>query len=124
MKRTITNRFGLPSSLYNAVCNDPYVGGGDISITRLISPPRIVALTKKHEPEIVEDASDRIWSLLGQSAHLVIERAAGVGVSAEERLFMPFKGIPITDGKTWNWELSGQHDVFEHKIISDRKSVV
>ena len=63
-RRTITNKYGLPSSLYNALANDPYVGGGDISITRLIAPPRIVALRKRHEAEIVEDASDRIWSLL------------------------------------------------------------
>lgn len=125
MKRTITNKEGLPGSIYNAVCNDTYTGGGDISVTKLISPPRIVALRKKHEGEIVEDASDRIWSLLGQSVHSVIERAAlgDSNIVAEERLFMPFKGIPINESKTWDWELSGQHDIYERreKCITDVK---
>lgn len=122
-KRTITNRFGLPGSLYNALSNDTYVGGGDISITRLISPPRIVALRKRHEAEIIEDASDRIWSLLGQSAHLVAERAAfGLeGVTAETRLKMPISGIIKPDGQPWVWELSGQPDVYEGTTISDYK---
>lgn len=123
-RRTITNKYGLPASLYNALANDPYVGGGDISITRLIAPPRIVALRKRHEGEIIEDASDRIWSLLGQSAHLVAERAAhGLdGVSAEKRLSMPFEGIMTPNGSRWKWELSGQPDVFEKGgILSDYK---
>lgn len=123
-RRTITNKYGLPSSLYNALANDPYTGGGDISITRLISPPRIVALRKRHEAEIIEDASDRIWSLLGQSAHLVAERAAhGLeGVKAETRLSMPFDGIMTPNGSRWRWELSGQPDVFEQGgILSDYK---
>lgn len=122
-RRTITNRFGLPSSLYAALVNDPYVGGGDISVTRLIAPPRVVALRKKHESEIVEDASDRIWSLLGQSAHLVAERAAAglKQVKAETRLFMPFDGLMKPDGQRWRWQLSGQPDVYEEGVISDYK---
>lgn len=124
-RRTITNRYGLPASLYNALASDPYVGGGDISITRLINPPRIVALKKRYEAEIVEDASDRIWSLLGQSAHLVAERAAKglIDVTAETRLSMPIQGIMKPDASFWTWELSGQPDVFEKKegIISDYK---
>lgn len=127
MSRTITNRFGLPASLYNALSNDPYVGGGDISATRLIAPPRIVALRKKHEHEIVEDASDRIWSLLGQSAHLVAERAAAglTHVTAEQRVSMPFDGILKPDGSPWKWDLSAQLDVLEKEddgnTISDFK---
>lgn len=122
-KRTITNKHGLPSTLYNALANDTYVGGGDISITRLIAPPRIVALRKRHESEIVEDASDRIWSLLGQSAHLVAERAAkGLdGVTVESRLSMPIDGIIKPDKKPWVWQLSGQPDVYEKGVLSDYK---
>lgn len=123
MSRTITNRFGLPASLYAAIVNDPYVGGGDISVTRLIAPPRIVALRKKYEDEIVEDASDRIWSLLGQAAHVVAERAAAGldGVHSEQRLSTSIQGIPMPNGKPWTWEVSGQLDVKEGTVISDYK---
>ena len=32
----LTNLYGLPDALVNAVRNDPYQGGGDISVTKLI----------------------------------------------------------------------------------------
>lgn len=123
MPRTITNRQGLPSSLYNALSRDTYVGGGDISITRLIAPPRMVALRKRHENEIVEDATDRIWSLLGQAAHVVAERAAGNDVIVETRLSKRIAGIPKPDSTLWEWDVSGQPDVYEKKdqIVSDYK---
>lgn len=74
--RTITNIAGLPTPMYNALSADTYVGGGDISITRVIAPPRIVALRKQHESDIKEDAADRIWSLLGSSVHRILELSA------------------------------------------------
>src|SRR4051812_15200780 len=115
MKRTITNDQNLAEPIYRAICNDQYKGGGDISITRLIAPPRIVALRKHYEGQIVEDAVDRVWSLLGQSVHLIIERASEgmVDVEAETRLYMPIEGITLPDGKNlWTWQLSGQPDIF------------
>lgn len=126
MKRTITNNQKLAAPLYAAILNDKYQGGGDISITRLIAPPRIVALRKKHEAEIVEDAVDRIWSLLGQATHLVIERASEgmIDVEAETRLFMPIEGISLPNGTDlWTWNLSGQPDIFERTagILTDIK---
>jgi hypothetical protein len=116
MKRTITNNQNLAEPIYRAILNDKYQGGGDISITRLIAPPRIVALRKHYEGQIIEDAVDRVWSLLGQSVHLVIERASEglVDVEAETRLYMPIEGITLPDGKNlWVWNLSGQPDIFE-----------
>jgi hypothetical protein len=111
--------------MLNALTHDDYVGGGDISSTKLISPPRITALRKFHEDEIVEDASSRIWSLLGKSVHYVVANSAGVNPDEfvrETRLQMPIQGIEKDDG-FWTWKLSGQPDVF-HKttgILYDYK---
>lgn len=107
-----TNRHGLPSGIVAAVTNDPYVGGGDISVTRLIKPPQIVRLEKEHADELSVDVADRIWSLLGQSVHSVLERAYPEGRGlAEERLY------GVIDGVT----LSGQFDVLEDETLTDFK---
>ena len=72
----VTNVHGLPEALVPAVTNDPYVGGGDISVTKLIDAPQVRALTRKHHDKLVVDVSERIWALLGQGVHTVLERAA------------------------------------------------
>lgn len=100
----ITNEQNLPDAIVRAITNDPYdASGSDISATRLLQPPRINMLTQQHWNEIDEDASDRIFSLLGQSVHHIIERAAQDGDLVEQRLFV---NNDITNG----WTLSGQFD--------------
>lgn len=116
MARTITNNANLPTPLYRALAADNYVGGGDISITKLIAPPRITSLRKKHEDEITEDATDRVWSLLGSAVHHVLEMSAPEGSDVEQRLFMPIEGLP---GSVW--QLSGQQDLLEDGILYDYK---
>ena len=72
----ITNNHNLPQSVVSAVSNDPYDrGGSDYTCTELISPVRQVMLRHRHGDEITEDASDRVWSLLGQAVHHILERA-------------------------------------------------
>ena len=96
----ITNDMGLPDAIVEAVRNDDYdAGDGDISTTTLIAPPQIRVLRKKHAGGIVEDASDRIYSLVGQAIHTILERAETSAVT-EKRLYMMAKG----------WVVSGQFD--------------
>lgn len=96
----ITNNLGLPEPIVDAVENDPYNAGDcDISVTRLISPPRIVELERVHGDELTEDASDRIYSLMGQAIHTILERAGSSGIR-EQRLFATIDG----------WIVSGQYD--------------
>lgn len=101
----ITNNQNLPEAIVRAVTNDPYDGqGSDISATRLLQPPRINVLTKRHYDDLEEDVADRIHSLVGQSVHHVIERAAmDTGDLVEERLF-------VKNDDTQGWTLSGQFD--------------
>ncbi len=97
----ITNHSHLPEAIVRAVVNDPYPHGrtGDISVTRLIDSPRIRLLTRRHWAEIEEDASERIWALLGQAVHAILERAETRALT-EERLFAEIAG----------WQVSGQFD--------------
>lgn len=81
----LTNKMRLPQPIVAAVSNDSYTkGDADFSVTELLSPPQIARLTKLHDNEIVEDVSDRIWSLLGQAVHAIIERASNNVTSLTE----------------------------------------
>ena len=100
-----TNASNLPKAIERAVENDPYESNSDISTTRLIAPPRIRVLQKRNWDLIEEDVSDRIFSLLGQSVHHVIERAKTRKEISERRLY--YKDDKITNG----WTLSGQFDL-------------
>jgi hypothetical protein len=120
MSRTITNELGLPQAIVDAVRNDDYDrGASDITVTQLLDPPRKVALIAAHADEIVEDASDRIYALMGQAIHTVLERA-NVADSVEERLYTDVMG----------WKVGGRFDTvalmpdpeFGH-ILSDYKNV-
>jgi len=97
----ITNRANLPDAIVRAVTNDPYPYGrtGDISVTRLIDAPQIRLLTRAHWDELEEDACERIWALLGQAVHTILERAETQALT-EERLFAEIEG----------WQVSGQFD--------------
>jgi len=109
---TITNKHGLPEALVRAVTNDPYTGGGDISVTKLIDAPQKRALWLQHQDAIEEDVSERIWSLLGQAVHHILERA-GTDTLVEQRLFAEVLG----------WTLSGQFDRLHlgSRTLSDYK---
>jgi len=71
----LTNVHGLPDAFVNAIKNDPYTGGGDISVTKLIDSPRRRVLGKKFKDLVVVDVSEMTWALMGQCMHTVLERA-------------------------------------------------
>lgn len=102
-RRPLTNRAGLPQVVVDAVANDGYSkGDADISVTGLLKPARMSALEALHSHEIEQDASDKIWSLLGQAVHTILERANRTAI-AERRLSMELDG----------WKISGGMDLYE-----------
>ena len=111
----ITNNFNLPQSVVSAVENDPYdKGDSDYTCTELISPIRQVMLRHRHEDELTEDASERVWSLLGQAVHHILERSEQDDALVEERIGVTVEGRKI----------SGQADLYTEKdggTISDYK---
>lgn len=110
----LTNHLNLPRSIANAVANDPYSSGAaHISVTGLIGPARKRALELRHRDEIVEDVADRIWALMGQVLHGILERADDEAAT-EERLFI----------ERHHWVISGQFDrlILEDGTLQDYKS--
>ncbi|MCE5333306.1 MAG: hypothetical protein LLG06_01825 [Desulfobacteraceae bacterium] len=99
----LTNKQNLPQQIVSAIMRDPYSRGeAHISVTQLIQPPRIIQLRKRYDDKIEEDASDRIWSLLGQTCHKILERSDDTGAMHEERI-----GIEVN-----GWWISGQSDCY------------
>lgn len=106
-----TNRLNLPEALVKAVTNDGYsAGNSDYSVTTLLKPPRLVVLERQHRDEIEEDVSDRMWALLGQLMHGVLERAAMEG-EVEQRHTVEILGKKI----------SGAIDIYLDGVIQDYK---
>lgn len=108
--RTFTNVLNLPEPIVRAVTNDPYAPGTDFTVTGLIKPPRVQALETLHKAEIVEDVSDRLWALIGQIGHTILERAA-LDNYAERRLTIQRLGCSI----------SGQMDLWRMTHLLDYK---
>lgn len=91
----LTNTQNLPEPLVRAVqWSDRDREGCDYTVTELLRPARQVALEQIHRDEITEDASDRLWLLLGSSGHTVLERSAHKGI-VEERAIVEVE----VDGK-------------------------
>src|SRR5688572_18619098 len=109
----LTNRLGLPSSIVNAVSRDPYSkGNAHLSVTTLIGPARKRQLELQHGDQLTEDAADRIWSLMGQITHGILERSDREAWT-EERLYIERHG----------WRISGQFDrvLLEQGLLQDYK---
>jgi len=110
----ITNKYGLPGAIVEAIKNDNYTAGkhADISCTTLIGPPQIRILNKQYGGELEVDASDRIFALMGQAIHAILERAEKDAL-VENRLYMEANG----------WTLSGQYDrmTLRNRTLQDYK---
>ena len=97
----LTNRLNLPEILLYAVRNDKYNSGDSWrTVTQLIAPPRIIQLQIEHAEEITEDVVDRLYTMQGQIAHGIIERASQElkdhGWISEERLFTEVLGKKVS----------------------------
>jgi len=119
----LTNKHNLPEPLYQAVLafeedyDKSHTKPSDISVTTLIGPVQIDVLKRKHGDELTEDASDRIWAIVGQSIHKILEMGAHRiyhnPVRTEERLY----------GEVGGWVVSGQYDAYtpSEKLLDDYK---
>ncbi len=100
-----TNKKGLPGLLANAIINENKKyskGRADVSVTQLIDAPLVKILKDRHNAEITEDVSDRLWAFFGQVGHGIIANIDADNVLfKEKRLFVEVSG----------WTISGQPDL-------------
>jgi len=71
-----TNNFNLPPPVVSALSHDSYdKGDSHRSVTQLIDSPQISILRRKHDSQLTEDVSKRLWSVLGTAVHNMFENA-------------------------------------------------
>lgn len=106
----ITNQNDLPAPLVSALSFDDYdKGDANISTSGTIQPVRIRQLEIRHADEITEDASERLWLMLGSIGHKIIERADTTNHLSEERIYAKVAG----------WTVSGKADLLGPDMILD-----
>lgn len=125
-----TNNNNLPQVLVDALTANTYDGKHSddwISVTTLIKAPKEAELKRRHAAELVEDASENIYRLLGSSVHGVLEKAYAFGRITEERYEQEMAGVKIS-GKIDMWEAGILYDYkltsVWSVILSDKKDWV
>ena len=68
----IGNKENLPDILYEALRMDWEPVEGEIHVTQLIGPAMIDHLRREHWDQLVDDASTRMFALMGQGLHAAI----------------------------------------------------
>jgi len=108
----ITNKHNLPQSIVDAVTFDNHKSA-DYSVTQILKDPKEILLTKRHQHEVDEDASEKIWALFGTAVHSVLERQRNENCLVEEYLTTEVHGKKV----------SGTLDLYQDKTIQDYKTV-
>jgi len=106
-----TNNFNLPATIFNAVSEERELKPNRLSVTDLINPPLIRQLKIKHWDEIEEDASDKLWLLLGKAVHSVLEAGAIRNSLPEQKIEVEIGGFTVV----------GVPDLWDKEVISDYK---
>jgi hypothetical protein len=98
----ITNIYGLPQTIVNAVNRPSYTKeGANMSVTELLGSPRIVQLKRRYWNDLEQDASEMVWSLFGTAIHQVLEHGKDDNHIIEQRLHATVDG----------WHISGAIDL-------------
>lgn len=106
-----TNFHNLPEVVVKA-CGVSYPPkAGRLSVTDLINPPRIRILKMRHWEELVEDISERLWSIPATAIHVVLDKAKLEDALQEEKLVVVFNGV----------EIVGKPDIYHNGEIADWK---
>jgi hypothetical protein len=112
----LTNKFNLPTPIYNALSDDDYdSGGADITASSLWKPTQMVALTRKHKDDIQVDASDLLGTLLGKALHEYVSRRDTEAV-VEKRIFTNVEG-KLLSGQ-FDRLLVGDSTIQDYKVTS------
>jgi len=118
----ITNKFNLPEVIVAAVKDDEYDRGDSVlSVTQLISSPRIVLLQELNSHNLTVDVVDRVPALLGTAVHKILEKGSKniPGHIVEERLFATINGWKISGAVDLQIEnADGTWEINDYKITS------
>lgn len=126
----LTNKHGIPETIVRAIADDEYDRGDSVlSVTQIISPPRIVLLQDLNKDNLESDVIDRVPSLLGTAVHKIIEKGAKdlPNHIIEERLFATINGWKISgavdlqiDNGDGTWAINDYKVTSVYSVLSDK----
>ena len=102
----ITNKHNLPDPIFRAVNREYKPNPDRFSVTDLIGPPLIRQLKLKHWEELTEDASERLWMLLGSAVDKVVSENAE-GAIVQQKFEIPVDGVVIVGKPDIYWPSDG-----------------
>lgn len=111
----ITNCNNLPRPVYEAIVkSQSRRREGGFSVTELIDSPRVVALMRRHQDEVVQDAMDLLWSFWGTASHNIMsDTTCGSTEEKHSREIILSSGEKVT--------ISGTPDYADADSILDYK---
>lgn len=112
-----TNELNLPRPFVEAVKSDHAYKSNRYSVTDVLGGTCEAILKRRHDSEITEDVSSRIWALFGTAVHKVLEQAEATDTQMQERwMSVPVEGTP--------YEMSGIFDLYDEatKTVTDWKT--
>lgn len=112
----ITNEQGLPQPFVDACRRQRGYRPGTYSVTELLKGTAEIVLSRRHDSEMSDDASNRVWAVFGSAAHGILEQGAETATQIKEnRLSADIDGCTVT----------GQFDLYdsETKTVTDYKTV-
>jgi len=91
----IKNYQNLPEALVKAVTLGKHNNPGCLSVTTLLNSTKQILLTDRHWDSLEDDVANRVWAILGTTAHKLFEHE-GENEFAEEFISYDFEGVKIT----------------------------
>lgn len=107
-----TNKQNLPETLYRALSKDDYVKVGHYTASGLTRPVQISELERRYSDTIEIDVSDKIYILIGNNVHYILEKIGVKNALQEERL----------EARLGNFSVTGKPDFYDSDfVLSDYK---
>jgi hypothetical protein len=112
-----TNDNDLPQPFVNAVKSNHRYTPKRYSVTDVLGGTCEAVLKRRHDSDITEDVSQRIWALFGTAVHKVLQEAEATDSQLQEN----WLSVPIGNN---GYELSGIFDLYddETKTVTDWKT--
>lgn len=92
----LTNQYNIPEIIVRAMGESYPPQVGRVAVTALIDSPLIRYLKIKYWNQLTEDVSDRLWALLGQASHTVVQKGRSHTDQAEEYMKIYVYGMAVT----------------------------
>ncbi len=96
----ITNKYNLPASIYDALKGRDFnltdTPENIFWLTKLISSPMFAVLERRHWAELEEDVSDKVFRIMGQGVHSIVEQFQdGSQRLSEEKAYVDIENMEV-----------------------------